>query len=131
MPRLSPVVFIVALGCMPAEGSLQLVKLNPCSTVPTASCVVRITDSVGTPAPADAVTYQVDGLSRGDCTSMDEDHTVFVCGWDEVGEFRVSILHDTVVQEHTFEISPMTECGMSTPTLDLIVDADDPLGGLD
>ncbi len=123
MHRAAPVIFALAVGCMPAEGAIGIVELDECSDVPLASSIVRLQDATGQPAQADEVVYTVDGLERGPCTAVDEQATVFVCGWSEVGAFEVTIREGSRAQTHPFEVAPLDSCGIERALVDVLVDS--------
>lgn len=63
----------------------------PCDESGAASSVtVSVFDASGNAYPPDDVTYSVDGGSERSCDDLG-DGTEFVCGWDETGDFTITV----------------------------------------
>ena len=125
MPRIVLVGCALLLGCTPEQdGWSEVVELEGCSAAPLASSIVRLQSDIGEPTAAESVTYAVDGWPRGLCTPIDNDQTVHVCGWSEVGWFTVSVARGDQVVEHSFEVATAQDCQLTRRVLEVVLDGE-------
>ena len=65
--------------------------VSSCDNVAVGSVTVSVVDSAGNPVAPESVVYSVDGSEDADCESLGGDGSEFVCGWEEDGEFDISV----------------------------------------
>ena len=66
--------------------------IQACPAIAQSSVQIDLTDADGAPIPAANVQFSVDGGATQDCESWDDG--TYVCGWEQVGEFVISIEAD-------------------------------------
>lgn len=76
-------LLVTAVGCD------VLTDGGGCDMSAASSVTVSVVDGSGALAPADDVTYDVDGLGEVGCENFDGVGEEWICGYEETGDFTI------------------------------------------